>query len=465
MSKIKFPYTLDFQWDLVKYICQEKNGESILKLVKDEFFEDTDHAVIIKALHKFYKKYQRVPGAVILKEYLVDILNSKDFINLLDDKERNTILKLSAKAYTEELKDTDIIKEKAIKFYNYSQLKPIVENVDLTDYYNYDQFSEKISKAIKDPDEEEKIKSSFLIQDITSRQLHRQDTPHILPTPFRQINALTNAGGYSKGSIIVILDKPKKSKTATMINLARGYMRMRKKILYVDMENGKDEILVRLEQSIANKTKSEVLSGEFDKVIQKQLRKYRRLGSELVAERFIANVTTCNHLRVFLHMLKAEYNFVPEILLIDYAAKMAAESGAKDDNQRISDVFIELSNLAVEFDIEHIWTPHHINREGEKREQYRYEGTDIAKCIDIVRHAQAIWGLNRTPDEENQGVMRMEIVEQRDGKPKGRALFQFSQEKQRFEEFTTSQRREYDLQFADIHKDDNHNHKKGDSDL
>ena len=453
MSKTKFPYTLDFQWDLVKYICQDPGGLSLIPLVEDEFFEDLEHAIIVLGLKKFYKKYERVPGPTILKEWVVDILNSRDYINLLDDDEKKSVLKLIGKAYKEVLRDSDIIKEKAKKFYNYSKLKPIVEEVDLTDYSNYEKLSNKISDAIKDPEEKEKVKTSFLIADIKSRQLQRQDTPHILPTPFRQVNNLTNAGGYSKGSIIVILDKPKRSKTALMINLARGYMKMRKKVAYIDFENGKDEILIRLEQSIAKRSKQQILSGEHDDTVQKQLRKYKRLGSELVAERFSANVTNANHIKSWLNTLYVETGFKPDVLLIDYAAKMASISGQKDDTQRISDVYIELGNLAEEIGIDHIWTPHHVTRDAKARERTRYEGDDIAKCIDIVRHVQGVWGLNRTPEEEEQSVLRMEIVEQRDGKPRGRALFITDQETQRFEEFNSRQRHEYDLQFADLHKE------------
>lgn len=454
MSKTKFPYTLDFQWDLVKYICQDVGGLNLIPLVEDEFFEDLEHAIIVLGLKKFHKKYERIPGPTILKEWVVDILNSRDYINLLSDDERKAVLRLIDKAYKENLRDSDLLKEKAKKFYNYSKLKPLIEEVDLTDYSNYEKLSNRITEAIKDPEEKEKIKSSFLIADIKSRQLQRQDSPHILPTPFRQVNNLTNAGGYSKGSIIVILDKPKRSKTALMINLARGYMKMRKKVAYIDFENGREEILIRLEQSITKKTKGDIISGEHDDSVQRQLRKYKRLGCELVAERFSANVTNANHIKSWLNALYVETGFKPEVLLLDYAAKMASISGQKDDTQRISDVYIELGNLAEELGIEHIWTPHHVTREAKARERTRYEGDDIAKCIDIVRHVQAIWGLNRTPEEEEQNVLRMEIVEQRDGKPRGRALFITDQPTQRFEEFTSKQRVEYDIQFAELHKDD-----------
>lgn len=40
-----------------------------------------------------------------------------------------------------------------------------------------------------------------------------------------------------------------------MINLARGYLAMRKSVLYVDLENGKAQIMDRMVQSSINRTK------------------------------------------------------------------------------------------------------------------------------------------------------------------------------------------------------------------
>ena len=107
-----------------------------------------------------------------------------------------------------------------------------------------------------------------------------------------------------------------------------------------------------------------------------------------------------------------------------------------------------MGNLAMKHGIEHIWTANHVTREGAKtREKTKYRGEDIALCIDIVRHAQAIFGLNRSQDEEEAGYLRMEIVSQRDGVPSGRAVFRSNDKTQRIEELSAQERKEYDEDF------------------
>ncbi len=233
-----------------------------------------------------------------------------------------------------------------------------------------------------------------------------------------------------------------------LANAARGYLKMKKKILIVDLENGKDNIFSRLEQGIMRITKSELLSGDYDIQIQKRFRKYRRLGGEIVVLRLPALVTTCDDLQRHIDKLYNKFGFRPDELIIDYAAKMGSISKKDDERNRISDVFLELSNLAIKNDIEHIWTANHVTREGAKaRMKTKYVGEDIALCIDIVRHAQAVFGLNRSPEEEEANFFRLEIVEQRDGQPEGRAVFIMDMNTQRADELSTSERKQYDEAF------------------
>ena len=123
---------------------------------------------------------------------------------------------------------------------------------------------------------------------------------------------------------------------------------------------------------------------------------------------------------------------------------MGSLNGSTDDHKRISDVFLEMGNLALKWGIEHLWTPHHINQEAYKRYNSKYREDDFAKCKEIGRHVHAVFGLNRTQDEEDNDIIRMELVMQRDGIPSGRALFRVDQPTQRMVEFTPMQRRTYD---------------------
>ena len=249
-------------------------------------------------------------------------------------------------------------------------------------------------------------------------------------------------------SVAVLLDKPKARKTFFLVNLAIGYLKMRKTVLYIDTENGQSQIMDRFIQSSLNKTKKEIYSGEYDKLEQKHIRKLARFGVELIVERVPAMVTDCNYIRDRILKLKSQGINV-KVVMIDYLAKMASIAGDKDDFERIGNAFIDAQNLAEDMDLDCIWTANHVTRNAYKHRKTRYEENDIAKCVDIVRNSVAIFGLNCTEQEEKDGIQRLELVVMRDGKPNGRALYKVDIERQRAVEFTRDQRKKYDELYSE----------------
>lgn len=445
-EQVKFQYTIEWQWDLLRFITLDRDGYKALLKIKDHYFMLIEHQVLATCLIKHYKDKQKIPGETILREEVVSLLNSKEYIKLITKTEQEEVLKLIPKLYMGILKDSSDIYEMCKKFSSYIRLKELLEEVDPTNWEQYNRYQQRFSNAIEDEDEQLERKSSLLLGNLIERQLRRKDHKPVLPTPFRQINQLTNAGGFEKGSIIVLLDKEKQGKTMVLVNIAKGYLRQKKKILYLDFENGRDAILTRFEQSINNLTKKEILDGDHDDKVKQKFRKYKRLGGEVVVERLPAG-SNCSDIQRLMDKYYREYGLKFDILIGDYLAKMGSLSGKKDDTERISDVYTDVGNLAIKNNIDSVWTANHVTRDGAKlRMKTRYESIDIAKCIDIVRHVGAIFGLNRTKDEEEAGFLRLEVVEQRDG-IKGRAVFTVDHSKQTLKELTKSERQHYDEEF------------------
>lgn len=453
MSENKFEFDTDFQEQLLRYTIKDKNGLKALQLYSETYFTLNEHYLIALALKRFFKTYQRVPKeSSLLKDEFNNLMRDRNYAELLTREEKTNAISVISSLYREELKDGDIVFEKCLNFIRYTELKNTLENVNLLNYKDYDRFLEKVQKAIKHGSNIVEKHGTRLIRDIKKRQFERQHNPSVIPTPFRQINKATNAGGYDKNSIIVVLDRPKKFKTGMLINIIRGYLRLKKKILVIDLENGEDSYSIRIEQSLTRKSKAQVLSGKFDNTIQKILRKYKRLGGEVVIIR-LPKTSTSNDIAAEMDYYYQEHGIRFDELIIDYAALMNSLSGKTDDHNRIADVYLDLSDLAVKYDIEHIWTAHHVKKEAYSKEETAYDEGDLAKCIEIGRHVHAIWGLNRDKDEEENKIMRMELVVQRDGLPNAKALFHIDYETQRADEFTIEQVKEY-MEFLEINQKD-----------
>lgn len=440
----KFSFTLDFQLEVLRYIIQDKESLMIIQKIKPGYFTLIEHSIIMESLHKFYRKYHKIPSKPILIEQVSNLLNHRDYANMVLKGDIPNINHIIENLYSVPLRDNDVILENIHRFAAYVEMKALNESMDFTNFSLYEEYQNKVANIIRQSKPHKEEDPLYMVQGTTRRQLLRQIDPDVVPTPYWQLNKLSNGDGYSRGSIFVFLDKPKAKKTFALINTARGYLAMKKNVLYIDTENGKNQIMERMIQSTLNKTKKDMLSGEYDKLEQKHMRKYKRLGVEFIVERIPALVADANTIRALIQKIEAEMDIKIHILIIDYAGKMASIARDKEEVDRITNVYVDLDNLATELGIEAIWTAQHVKREAAPRQATRYDENDIASAISIIRNAQCIMGLNSTPEEEENNIQRIEIVVQRDGKPHGRVLFNVDVDRQRWKEFSKDARAAYD---------------------
>lgn len=448
-TKTKFSFSTEFQLEILRYIIKDKEGGLILKRIKPNYLVLIEHSIICEGIIKYYKKQNKIPSENVLKEVIKELLEGKQYADLVTKDDIPNIDKVISNLYHLPLSDADYIKEKIYQFSTYVEMKNLNDSFDLDNFEQYEEYSRKIEKILQKSKPKKEDEPAYMIRGMVERQFKRQSEPSVIPCPFRQMNALTNAGGYPEHSVNVILDKPKAKKTFFMVNLARGYLRMGKSVYYVDTENGKDQILDRFIQSSINKTKKELYSGEYDKLESKHLRKLARFGVELVVERVPAMITDCNYIRDKVVKFRNQGIDI-KVLFVDYAGKLASIARDKEDFDRISNVYIDLQNLAEELNLDIVWTAHHITRDGKKHRATRYDENDISGSIAIIRNAQTIFGLNSTAQEEQDDILRAELVVQRDGLPSGRALFKCDVERQRCKEFTRDERENYDKVYSGV---------------
>lgn len=442
-DKVKFSFTTEFQLEILRYLIQDKDGALVIKRVKPSYLVLIEHSIIAEGISKYFKRNNKVPSRNVLKQVIKDLLENKNYVDLVTKEDIPNIFKIIDNLYKIPLQDSEYIRDQIYKFATYVEMKNLNDSFDLNNFEQYEEYSKKFDKIIQNSKPKSEDEPLYLIKDVVSRQFKRRVDPDVIPSPFRQLNELTNAGGFPSGSVLVLLDKPKAKKTFFLVNIAKGYLRMKKSVLYIDTENGKDQIMDRMIQSSIGTTKKELYTGEFDKKESTHIRKLARFGVEMVIERVPAMITDCNYIQGLIDKLRSQGINI-KVVMIDYAAKLASINRDKDDFERISNIYVDIQNLAESEKLDCIWTANHITREGAKHRETRYEESDISGAISIVRNAQGVYGLNATPQEEADGIQRMEIVVQRDGKPHGRAVFKVDVERQRAIELTKDQRLKYD---------------------
>lgn len=443
----KFRFDIDFQKNLLQYTITDKYGYKALNLYDDSYFTLIEHAIIAYALKSYYKRNHKIPkNKSVLKEEVRKLFIHRNFKDALKEDDKALVFICVDDITAGPIKDGEAILEECRKFARFVKLREVTEEFDLSAYDQYPVFSSKIQQAINYGKEIDHKRGLFLIEDSKTRQQARAAGGTVIPTPFWQMNRSTNAGGYEKHSVICLIGPQKEFKTGTLINFARKYLTKKKRILYFDLENGEGPIITRVEQSLLRRNKNEILSGNFDPNINKLFRKLKRLGAELYVKRLPSLVTTTNDLQKEVDELYLEYGLKFDMCVLDYIGNLGSLSAKSDDFGRISDATLDFKNFLVYNDYDIGLTAMHVTREAMKRFKTKFEPSDIAKCIDVSRHVDAIWGIQQSDEEALAKVLRMEVIDQRDGMKLSQMYFWLNIEQQRLDEFTRPQLKEYNQQ-------------------
>jgi len=441
----KFQFGTDFQEAILHFIISDKNGYKAIDLVDDSYFVLIPHAIICKAIKQFWKVKHRIPSKQILNEKLRLLYDTREFSKLITDDEKVDVSKVVDTIYQKNVKDADEILTSIIAFARYVNVKAQIENNDVEDFDNYPAFLAKIQSSINIGSNITEDLGTFLVEGVRERINLRTLGYEVSPTPFRQLNKTLNAGGIEKHSLIMVMAEEKRFKTGLAINWGRLELRRRKRGFYVDYENGEIAIATRGDQGVIQVSKLDILQGKMDEKLAKTWRKYKRLGSELAIKRFSAYRAGILEIQAWMDRVQLEKGIRFDFGIIDHGDLGKCTTGRVEDDKRISDFYIDLKNLAKDNDLDYILTLSHVKRDKDtlKRRATTFISADVAKCQDKVRHCDMVLGLQENEEEQEAGVMRLEVIVQRDGTPQGKVLLWVDIAKQYLKEFSVKECQEY----------------------
>ncbi len=117
--------------------------------------------------------------------------------------------------------------------------------------------------------------------------------------------------------------------------------------------------------------------------------------------RFSANTS---HIRRDLDNLEHREDFIPDIIVIDYAGILLPEDARITGVDRVDETWKSLGRLAGERRAQ-VVTASQVTRQA--MEKAKVKGSETAQWIGILAHVDAMYSMNQTPDEKRRGVMRI----------------------------------------------------------
>lgn len=135
-------------------------------------------------------------------------------------------------------------------------------------------------------------------------------------------------------------------------------------------------------------------------------------GHSLMIHSYPANSANLQRIKADLDVLENAHNFIPDVIIIDYADILAPEDSRITGRDRLDETWKALKNLS---DSRHclVVTASQANRASFKKKFVTQ--TDIAEDIRKLAHVDIMMSLNQTRFEKRASIMRVNLIAERDG--------------------------------------------------
>lgn len=247
-------------------------------------------------------------------------------------------------------------------------------------------------------------------------------------------------GPLNRGDFLAFGAPPKRGKSWMLYHTAQRASQCGLKALFVSLEMTEKQSIRRLWQMICGapiKTGSYVRSrfvegndGFTIEPVSKRLRGLEEWTKEEIEAQQKKGVVnsrggniklytfpTRSHsvadLLVLLENLETYENWIPDVVVIDYADIMRSASQDKDERNKLNEIWLALRGLAQ---LRHIAVATASQSGRETLKGKDNQASDVSEDIRKVAHVSIFSTLNQTPEENAVGIMRVSCGIRRDGR-------------------------------------------------
>jgi replicative DNA helicase len=364
--------------------------------VTDEYFENTARKWIVNRLNKYFDEFHTTP--------------TMEALQIEVKKEDNEVLKI---AVIEELKeaykmadqsqDKEYIEQEFLKFCQNQQMKKaIMTSVDLLNDGDYESIRTLISKAIVTS--QEKNTGHDYELDVESR--YRPDDRRVIPTPWPQINSITQ-GGYGKGDLIIFFGGPGSGKSWAAISMALEAVKLNCNVVYYTLELGEGYVGQRFDANL--------LGIPVDQLPMHRVKieeATKGLAGKLIIKEFPPKRASLDDIERHLDQLWNQHNFKPNVIFIDYLDLLRNRRSRVERKDDLDDIYTDAKGLAKELGIP-IVSPSQVNRSGAADKVV--EGDKAAGSYDKIMIGDIIISTSRLRKDKVDNTSRWHIIKNRYG--------------------------------------------------
>lgn len=394
---------------LYRAISNPLFSKEILPKIPLSAFEGND---IYKDVANIVKRYYQTHRDVLTEETLLTLVEEKldrmkksseeqqkyfNYVNELyevRDSNNDDVIDEKIEAYIKKHMRMELLKQAAMNLEN----EKFMENVDK-------EFKEIMLLDISGKQQE-------IINVIDDIEIKRRELSTIyqntIPTGFTSVDGL-NGGGLAKGELGMIVAASGTGKTLILTNLATSYTKNKYNVLFIALEELRNRMILRFEQSMLRQNRSDILTGgalnetHFNR-LQEFYRKHRDKFGNLFFARYSPRTVTPAKIEQLISDIQIRQGIEVDVVLVDYPELLRnpyATGNEADDGGKL---FEEMRRIAQDYNVV-MWTAAQMNRtayNAQIRTAEHMEGSHRKKNA-----AELVLTVNQTPEEYNAGFIRL----------------------------------------------------------
>jgi DnaB-like helicase C terminal domain len=245
----------------------------------------------------------------------------------------------------------------------------------------------------------------------------------------------------ARNKVMIFLAPPGKGKTWWLVNLAKQGILQRKRVLFVSLEMGEEELIKRIYQALFSVPsrnaedmstmrlrqnehrklvgfEEDIVEPEFTldspMVREELLTRLSAYGSRyenLIVKRFAPRSVTVRDLRGYLNNLELVEKFIPDLVILDYMGRVKTD--LKNHRLNLGAEFEDFRGLCIERHMAGA-TAHQVNKTGALSNQVR--STHVSEDFSFIMTADNILTYSASEAEINLGLARLYVAKARSEK-------------------------------------------------
>jgi KaiC/GvpD/RAD55 family RecA-like ATPase len=233
-----------------------------------------------------------------------------------------------------------------------------------------------------------------------------------IPTKIKKLDEALG-GGLNRKEMIIFAAPSGVGKSITMSNVARNLVDQGYYGIYISLELSEEMVAKRFDSMTTGLAQGEILKN-ISKVVH-EVKKTAHKPGQFVIKRMPESVTNANDIRAYIKEYEAEYNRLPDFVVVDYIDIMASNDKVSAENTFVKDKYVteELRSIANEMNLMMI-SASQLNRGAQTLESLDdLNQSHIAGGISKINTTDNLVAIIQTAQQKAQGVLIFKMLKTR----------------------------------------------------